>query len=988
MELVHSIMKRAVDAPDAVALCDCHATRITYARLDRFSGCVYRYLKAKGIGREDFVCILLPRGVEPFIAMLGVWKAGAAFVVLEEGYPAERVAFIQKDCGCRLVLDFSVWQELQHCEPLQGCEEVGDHDAAFAVYTSGSTGNPKGVLHEYGNVDRIAASSKALFRFGLIAPLNFVASVIAFSTVMSYGGTLFVIPYATTRNPSALSRCFVDHKITETFCAPSIYRLFAKIPSLNVLIVSSEPAYGIWSEDPKLEVYNAYGMSESGVLVTIARLDAPNDIAPIGQPLFDLKITLRDEDGNAVREGEAGEICFESAYVRGYINLPEQTAHAFVNGEYHTGDLGKRLPNGDYVVLGRIDDMIKINGNRVEPAEVENAVRRVTGLTQLIAKGFTEGESAFICLYYVSDAALDVEKTRAELSKLLPYYMIPSQFIRLETLPRTQSGKLSRRLLPKPAPGKNRGGYVAPANDVERALCEVMAKVLKLDRVGAADDFYALGGSSITSIEAVGQCALGDLTVDQIFRGRTPRRIAELYLAERMPDDGLEQQERNRAAMSRAYPLTEEQRYMFDYQLYTPKSTMLNLPLLLRLDREIDANRLCGAVNAMLSSHPAFFTVLFFNDDGELQQRYAPELFHPVAIESISEGEMEALKDALEQPFHLIGCHLYRCRLFRTEAALYLFLDIHHMLADGTSMKIMLRELSDRCLGDAEPAPYAPDNYYLMLDEREKARRSPQYQTARDYYEKRYGGVCWAERLKCEIDTRKNSVGTVYEPLGIAEDALDALSRQAELGRNGILIAAELMALAAYNGAPDALITWIYKGRDSKRHENIVGLLFRELPAALRLKPEGTLREIFADVRQQIQEDLGHTIYPYIYRTSTVKIHDHTAFNYEEDNFVALQAIELKMEALDIESSQDASPTALDVEIAETGEGLYVDLVFSEDRFPEAEVRRFMDMMRALLRALVAHGGQQDCTLKALFEAASLPFPGQTARGEVTHEQD
>ena len=248
-----------------------------------------------------FRSILLPRGVEAFIAIIGVWRAGAAFVMLEEGYPAERVSWIQRDCGCKLVLDYTVWQEIQAYESLSGYEEVDDHQAAFAVYTSGSTGNPKGVLHEYGNVDRIAISlGMALPRFGLIAPLNFVASVIAFELTMHSGGCLFVIPNSMLKNPPALVQCFVNNNITETFCAPSIYHLFCKIPSLRMLLISSEPAYGIWSEDPKLEVYNLYAMSESGVIATGARLDAPNETAPIGQPRFDLTITLRDEDGNAV----------------------------------------------------------------------------------------------------------------------------------------------------------------------------------------------------------------------------------------------------------------------------------------------------------------------------------------------------------------------------------------------------------------------------------------------------------------------------------------------------------------------------------------------------------------------------------------------------------------------------------------------------------------------------------------------------------------
>lgn len=977
MTFISELLKHAASNPNAFALSDCTGSEINYERLASLSGRVYGYLKAHGIGREDFINILLPRGVEAFIAIIGVWRAGAAFVMLEEGYPAERVSWIQRDCGCKLVLDYTVWQEIQAYESLSGYEEVDDHQAAFAVYTSGSTGNPKGVLHEYGNVDRIAISlGMALPRFGLIAPLNFVASVIAFELTMHSGGCLFVIPNSMLKNPPALVQCFVNNNITETFCAPSIYHLFCKIPSLRMLLISSEPAYGIWSEDPKLEVYNLYAMSESGVIATGARLDAPNETAPIGQPRFDLTITLRDEDGNAVPEGQAGEICLDSPYVRGYINLPEQNARAFVNGEYRTGDLGKRLPNGDYVVLGRIDDMIKINGNRVEPAEVENAARRAAGLKQVIARGFIEGKSAFICLYYADDVKLDADWARTQMSKLLPYYMIPSHFIRMEALPRTQSGKLSRRLLPKPDMNADAEAYVAPATPQEEALCNAMAKVLCIPRVGAEDDFYALGGSSITSMEVVSLCDIPELNATQIFRGRTPRKIAVLCLEERLSDSNTTEQ-RNREAMSRAFPLTEEQRYMFDYQLYTPKSTMLNIAGLLLIKGNPDAERFCAAVNAMIQNHPALMTTISFNDDGELEQRFTPEHFQPVEIEAISEEQLEALKHTLVKPFTLIGQPLFRSRLFKTELGLYWFYDVHHMFFDGTSGKIMLNEICNLYLQETQPMSSGPDDYFLMLRERELLRKSAVYAQSRDYFERRYGGVNWSTRLECEQDTRNNRYGDKETVLDISADELEALMQQTGLGKNGFFMVAELLAMAALNGKPDVMVAWVYKGRDSKIKENILGLLFRELPAALSIAPQVTLGEVFADILDQIRNGISHSDYPFIDRNAMVRTNDYFYFIYQEDNWNALESMPLEMDEIVIDFEGDASQTAMDVQILDTEDGLVLLLDYSIDRYLDRDVARFMDAIQRLVHGMLSFRDKPETTLGELFEAVSLPFPNQ-----------
>ena len=177
MSFIRNFVRHAENSPNKVVLASLGGGReITFREMDLLSGKVYRFLKDRGIGREDFINILLPRGIEPVIAMFGVWKAGAAFALTEEDDPGERIAFIQKDCGCALILDGAAWQEILKCEPLHGYEETQDHDAAFAVYTSGSTGMPKGVLHEYGNLEIILQSLRNEKGSPLMEDVRFVYS--------------------------------------------------------------------------------------------------------------------------------------------------------------------------------------------------------------------------------------------------------------------------------------------------------------------------------------------------------------------------------------------------------------------------------------------------------------------------------------------------------------------------------------------------------------------------------------------------------------------------------------------------------------------------------------------------------------------------------------------------------------------------------------------------------------------------------------------
>lgn len=693
MRFIESFLQKAKEIPDLVLMDDCQGTRLTYEQADRMSGRVYRYLKERGIGREDFVCILLPRGVWPFAAVLGVWKAGAAFVLLEEGYPAERVAYIRQDCGCKLLLDSSAWKEILDCEPLDGYEEAGDHDAAFAVYTSGSTGNPKGVLHEYGNLDRIAVSMPDATRGGLIAPLNFIASLEIFIRVIHLGVVMLIVPREVLKDPQLLAPCFVSNDIREVFCAPSIYRLFRQIPSLKVIFVGSEPAYGVWSEDPELSVYNCYSMSESGIMILMGKLDKPNEIAPLGTPVIPIGLMLLDEEGQPVPEGETGEICFENPFVRGYIHHPEETAKVFCNGLFHTGDMARQLPDGKYVMAGRADDMVKINGNRVEPAEIETVFRRITGNEQVLVKGFIEGDSAWICLYYASKDAINAETIRTEMQKELPYYMIPARFVRLDSLPRTASGKLSRRLLEKPASEEAGGSFVPPENEEERVLCESMAEVLRLKQVGAEDDFYEIGGSSVTSMALVTRCPLSGLNTDLIFAGRTPRRIASLW---REGSRKAPVSEEGGTDLSRPWPLTQTQLGIYLDCERMKGEAIYNNPLLLCMPPETDANGIRRALEMTLPAHPALFVRIEAGEDGMPAMRYDPSRLRDLCgpVTRLTEEAFSEKKKTLCRAFDLAEDRLFRAELYLTEKHLYLFLDFYHIIYDGTSGHILMQELA------------------------------------------------------------------------------------------------------------------------------------------------------------------------------------------------------------------------------------------------------------------------------------------------------
>ena len=615
---------------------DTHTKGVTYSQLDDMSGRVYGWLKKSGIGKEDFVLIDLPRGVLPVIAMIGVWKAGAAWALVENTYAPERIDYIRRDCGCKLEISMENWDDIMRREPLEGHERCGEHDAAYAIYTSGTTGNPKGVLHEYGNlqraIDSIRIDGEIPFtgkdRLATLAPMNFVATVIVILAALNVCcGKNYIVSYSTIKNPSALARFFLTKRITITFLTPSYARKLGSNtgPFLRMLFVGSEPANNLYNKN--LDLINIYACSESGFAVGSFKIDRAYETCPIGRPEVETKIVLLNEEGEEVAEGETGELCFEDPFVRGYINLPEETEKAFRGGLYHSGDLARIDENGNYVLLGRSGDMIKINGNRIEPAEIEAAVKQALNIDWCAARGFEEEGKSYLCAYYTAKVDFDPAALREELMKRLPYYMIPAYFMRIDSVPLKANGKLDRRALPVPDAKDYQSSYAAPTNETERAICDTMAQVLGLAKVGIHDDFYTLGGDSLASMDLVSQCSLEGLSAGIVFRGRTPEKIAELYLESLKDDDGVPVAEKELQSRAVEHRLTTEQLYMVDYQLYTPNSTMYNLYSMIRLDKEtFDMEKMAAVLKEVISRHPALLTKFSWNRDRELVQRYHPDL--------------------------------------------------------------------------------------------------------------------------------------------------------------------------------------------------------------------------------------------------------------------------------------------------------------------------------------------------------------------------
>lgn len=965
-DLIRTFMENCKAAPDDIAIVDVSSGgRLSYGALYELSGRVYHYLLDHKIGKEDVVMILLPRGAMPFVALTGVWRAGAAFVMLETDYPEEKRNFIIQHANCRLVIDRNVFSEMMEYTAMEGYTPADPHDLAYILYTSGSTGEPKGVLHEYGTqklcIKGATHDGDPLFQKGdrslLLSPLNFTATIMMYQPVLYSGATIVVMPLSQVRNIEKLNRILIEHHITVGFFTPSLLKAIPAIPqSMKKMIIGAEPARNIYYDIP---LFSKYGQSESGFSILSFRIDQSYETAPAGKPMVpEAEVCLLDENGNPVSQGECGEICYKNPYFRGYLGLPEKNREAFIHGYTRSGDLGKQLPDGNYLVLGRNDDMIKINGNRVEPAEIEKTVKKILQVDWVGARAFTEKGRSFICVYYAQDLPVDLAEAKKVIRRKLPSYMVPSYYIRIDHIPISPNGKFRRRDLPAPDPESYQQEYAAPRNDTEKQLCEAMAQVLGLENIGIFDDFYEIGGDSISSIRLLTSLNWDLLDAAMLYQGRTAAGIAALYTQARSQENSS-LAERNLQALLRPQPLSGEQIYMFDYQCYLPRSVVWNLPVLLRFARDVDLDRVKQAVDTTLKAHPVFSTVYLFDEDTRLVQKYDPYKCFNTPIEDITEREFLDVAETLVQPYRLIKADLYRARLFRTERGGYLFLDMHHSISDGTSLHILIEDICKAYQGKA----LEPDYYYLSLEERKKARDSHLYEEGKAYYEQKLDQQAWITCLCPDNDTGKNIYGNTEKMIPIDDVGYDAIRARYGLGKNAFYIMVSLIALKIYNQKDNIRISWVYNGRQNLLEQHVIGTLIKGLYVGVNVTDTLRLSELCKEVADQVEKGIYYSVYPY---PGAERINDEgedASLIYQSD-LRSLQSMEgLHFTVEKLPGTTDSADNLLDIEIHETPEGCKLYMDYNAAAYKKDSISRFRKLFLKTACCLIEKTETPDCTI-------------------------
>ena len=907
-QCIHQLFEEQVAKnPDAVAVIyeqEC----LTYQQLNQKANQLAHYLQSLGIKTEELVGVCVERSPLIIIGILGILKAGAAYLPLDPSYPPNRLIYMVEDSGVSVVLTQEKLANTLQLENLQKVyldqdwpiisqqssdppvSETQAKNLAYVIYTSGSTGKPKGVLLAHKGVCNLATQQRKIFnikaqsRVLQFASFSFDASVWEIFMALGSGATLVMGDSDSLLPGENLLNLLKKQKITIATLPPSALAVMPtdELPDLQSLIVAGESSSADllkkWCQNR--HVFNAYGPTESTVCTTIALIKDPQEKPPIGKPLGNFQVYILDPCLNPVPIGINGELYIGGeGLAKGYLGQPELTNSKFISNPfnddpasrlYKTGDIVRYLADGNIDFMGRIDHQIKIRGFRIELGEIETVLSQHPQVQEgiVIAREDELGVKRLSAYVIPVTQQLTRQELRQFLQDKLPNYMVPAFLMLLDSFPLTPNGKVDRRALPIPEIDLHElENYIAPSTDTETILAQIWQSVLGRERISIHDNFFELGGDSIIGIQIVAkanQAGLG-ITPKQLFSHQTIAQLATV--TEKAPVTQIMQD-----LVSGQVPLTPIQQWFFEQNL--PELHHFNQSVFLEVPAHLQPDLLKPAIAKLLYHHDAL-RLRFVHKQGQWQQYHSDDWesfgFEVMDLSPMSSGEqlttMAEISEAQQRSLNLEKGPLISVVFFQLGDAGRLLIIIHHLVVDGVSWRIFLEDLltSYHQLETGKPLelPLKTSSFKHWAEEIQNYAQNPEHKSYLDYWLKQDFPSIPHLPLDYQTDIKSNTVAharTVSFTLGeeqtrlLLQDVPQAYNTQI----NDVLLTALVQAFARWTGFCDLVIDIEGHGREnvinSLSLSRTIGWFTSIFPVILTLKNIDHPGECLKSVKEQLRQ--------------------------------------------------------------------------------------------------------------------------------------
>lgn len=906
--------------------------KYTYKEVDDITTRIANELIKCGAGKEKVVSILIHKSEYIVLASLSVIKSGAAYQPLDPTYPEDRLNFMVNDSKAvilirdddldNLIHDFKGKEILtsnllsyKDDTPIKSKPEA--KDLFIMLYTSGSTGLPKGVMLEHGNIHTFTKFHRHVLEIdekshvSAYASYGFDADMMDLYPTLTSGATLYVIPDDMRLNLVELGEYFENNKITHSFITTQVGRQFASeisCSSLKYFAVGGEKLVPM--NPPKgYKFFNLYGPTEGTVYCTMQLVDKLYYRIPIGKALPTYKMYVLDKNKKRLPTLCNGELYISGPQVaRGYLNREKEHKEAFLTNPftkedgyeklYKTGDIVRYLPDGRIDFIGRKDGQVKIRGFRIELSEVEGVIREFPGIKDATIKDFTDPSGVkYIVAYIVSDKKIDVEELNKYILSKKPPYMVPAYTMQIDKIPLNQNQKVNKRALPEVKIEAEE--MVAPSNDNEQVVFDILKDVLGHDQFGVTSDIFNVGLTSVSSIRFTILLSkkFNKAVENQDLKDHSNIRDLVNFLTNKSEEKVYELRDE--------YPISKTQEGIFVECASKADSTTYNIPFLFKLDKRIDLSKLKDAIIKTLDNHPYLKTTLKMNSDGDIlasRKESKSEV-------SIIKGELS--KDKLIRPFKLLESPLYRIEIYEGKDN-YLFIDFHHIICDGTSEAIFLSDLSKAYKGE-ELTKEEFTGFEVALKEKDDLA-SDKLDTAKKYYQNILKDIDGEYALKKDLKTEKESkLASTNYSLNLKQDEVDKYVKDNMLTNNALFNFAFAFTLSKFNYRKDALCVTIYNGRKSSKLFNTTAMLVKTLPVYINYEEEDKVLDKLTAMKEELSELEENDIYSFADIVRDYDISADTMFAYQGDDFTFKEIGGYPVDSILLESDTAKTPFGLDI---------------------------------------------------------------------------
>ena len=911
--------------------------KISYAKLDKITSNLAGYLINSGYKAEDVIAVLIPRSEYMAIVSMGAAKSGCAYQPLDPTYPQDRLHFMLRDSGAKLLITTRKMQSLvpEYTGKVLYIDEIASlpdykeelprpnpKNLFILLYTSGSTGIPKGCMLEYGNISAFCNNYRLQFKLDTsskttaYASYGFDASMMDIFCPLTSGAELHIIPEEIRLDLVALNSYFVKNGITHAFMTTQVGRQFAlgiKNTSLKYLLTGGEKLVPL--EPPKeYKLINLYGPTEATVFITNFQVNKYYENIPIGKPVSNVKLYIVDNHGNRLPFGACGELQVAGVQVaRGYLKRPEKTKEVFIKNPfskekaykkiYRTGDVVRLLSNGNLSFVGRRDTQVKIRGFRIELTEVEEVIRHFPEVKDATVAAFDDDSGGkYIAAYIVSDKKIDVDALNAFILETKPPYMVPAVTIQIDKIPLNQNHKVNKRALPKPE--KKIEDRIKPQNEIQQRIFNCVAEAIGHEDFGITTDFYYAGLTSISSIRLNLLLANEfnvNLKINDLKNNPTVEKLEQfLQKAEKSKTYNIQE----------VYPLTNTQEGIFIDCTANMGTTLYNLPFLFKLSPKIDLLKLKSAIETVIEAHKYLKVRLFMDKNGEIKQRRNDD--EKFKIEIIDGRNIS--KNELVKPFNLFGERLARFAIYRTHKGSHLFIDIHHLIADGTSYEIILNDI-ERAYQGEEIKAEKYTSYEAALDNA-AAVKSELYAKSEKYYDSIFencgGNTDFKPNLFYNRQGVKPSLG-MLRILGkkLKPEKVKQICKKYGITENIFFNGVFGALLASAISVDKSVFTTIYHGRSDSRLANTVGMLVKTLPVLCDVSKDTDY--YFKNLQTQIMGMMNNDLFPFPEISRKYKIVPNAMVVYQGEAFEFDKICGEKAENIVLDVNAAKTPISLEV---------------------------------------------------------------------------